>query len=96
VASGDKRADARDVDGSDASEFKTLSTKAAFGWHMLYETEYTKKLIKAVSSLNDPEKGWYSGLYDKTGLPNKVLTANTNGIILETLAYKKHGVLLRP
>jgi len=83
-------------DGSDASEFKTLSTKAAFGWHMLYETDYTKKLIDAVSGLNDPEKGWYSGLYDKTGETNKVLTANTNGIILESLAYKKTGVLLKP
>lgn len=27
-------------DGTDASEFKTLSTKAAFGWHMLYKTAY--------------------------------------------------------
>ena len=83
-------------DGTDASEFKTLSTKAAFGWHMLYETEYTKKLMKAVSGLNDPEKGWYSGLYDKTGKPNKALTANTNGIILESLAYKQTGQLLKP
>ncbi len=83
-------------DGTDASEFKTLSTKAAFGWHMLYETDYTKKLIDAVSDLNDPDKGWYSGLYEKTGKPNKVLTANTNGIILETLAYKQTGVLLKP
>ncbi len=83
-------------DGTDASEFKTLSTKAAFGWHMLYENDYTEKLINAVSSLNDPEKGWYSGLYEKTGKPNKALTANTNGIILETLAYKKTGVLLKP
>lgn len=83
-------------DGTDASEFKTLSTKAAFGWHMLYETEYTQKLMDAVSVLHDPEKGWYSGLYDKTGEPNKVLTANTNGIILETLAYKQTGVLLKP
>lgn len=83
-------------DGTDASEFKTLSTKAAFGWHMLYETDYTKKLIEAVSVLNDPEQGWYSGLYDKTGKPNAVLTANTNGIILESLAYKQTGVLLKP
>lgn len=82
-------------DGTDASQYKTLSTKAVFGWHMLYETDYTKKLMNAVSKLNDPEKGWYSGLYDKTGKPNKSLTANTNGIILETLAYKQTGVLLR-
>lgn len=83
-------------DGTDASEFKTLSTKAAFGWHMLYETEYTKKLMEVASKLNDPEKGWYSGRYEKTGMPNRALTANTNGIILETLAYKQTGVLLKP
>ncbi|MCK5918112.1 MAG: DUF3131 domain-containing protein [Cocleimonas sp.] len=83
-------------DGKDASEFKTLSTKAAFGWHMLYETDYTKKLMGAVSKLYDPEKGWYSGLYEKSGKPNKALTANTNGIILETLAYKQTGILLKP
>jgi hypothetical protein len=83
-------------DGKDASEFKTLSTKAAFGWHMLYETAYTKKLMQVASKLYDPEKGWYSGLYEKTGKPNKSLTANTNGIILEALAYKQTGVLLKP
>ena len=83
-------------DGSDASEFKSLSTKAAFGWHALYETEYTAKLIETASKLFDEEKGWYSGLYEKTGLPNKALTANTNGIILESLAYKALGPLLKP
>lgn len=83
-------------DGTDASEFKTLSTKAAFGWHMLYETDYTKKLMDVAKTLYDPNKGWYSGLYEKTGKPNKSFTANTNGIILEALAYKQTGVLLKP
>jgi len=81
--------------GEDASEFKSLSTKAAFGWHALYETDYTQKLIDAASKLHDVEKGWYSGLYEKTGKPNKALTANTNGIILESLAYKALGPLLK-
>ena len=83
-------------DGTDASEFKTLSTKAAFGWHMLYETDYTRQLMEVASQLYDPEQGWYSGLYEKTGKPNKSLTANTNGIILESLAYKQTGILLKP
>lgn len=82
--------------GEDANEFKSLSTKAAFGWHALYETTYTTKLIEAASKLFDKDKGWYSGLYEKTGLPNKALTANTNGIILESLAYKALGPLLKP
>lgn len=81
--------------GEDASEFKTLSTKAAFGWHALYETDYTKKLMAVASTLHDVEKGWYSGQYEKTGKPNKALTANTNGIILESIAYKALGPLIK-
>ncbi len=96
VFTGGKAWNAITEDGTDASEFKSLSTKAAFGWHALYETDYTKKLIETASKLYDAEKGWYSGLYEKTGLPNKALTANTNGIILESLAYKALGPLLKP
>lgn len=81
--------------GTDASQFKTLSTKAAFGWHMLYETDYTQRLMQKISNLADPQRGWYSGLYELSGQPNKALTANTNGIILEALAYKQTGKLLK-
>ncbi|PWQ98368.1 DUF3131 domain-containing protein [Leucothrix arctica] len=82
-------------DGKDASEFKSLSTKAAFGWHALYETDYTKKLMAVASTLHDVDKGWYSGRYEKSGKPNKALTANTNGIILESIAYKALGPLIK-
>ena len=81
--------------GEDASEFKTLSTKAAFGWHVLYETDYTKKLLEKAATLANPERGWYSGLYEVSGKPNKAITANTNGIILEALAYKQNGKLMK-
>ncbi|HRJ51730.1 MAG TPA: DUF3131 domain-containing protein [Candidatus Thiothrix moscowensis] len=81
--------------GEDASQFKTLSSKAVIGWHMLYETDYTQKLMEKAASLADPQRGWYSGLYEVTGLPNKILTANTNGIILEALAYKQTGQLMK-
>lgn len=95
VFTGGKIWNAITDDGGDASEFKTLSTKAAFGWHTLFDTEYTKKLMADVSSLNDPQKGWYSGRYELTGEANEAITANTNGIILEALAYKQFGPLLR-
>lgn len=81
--------------GKDASKFKTLSTKAAFGWHALYETDYTHKLVEKAATLANPERGWYSGLYEASGEPNKAITANTNGIILEALAYKQHGKLMK-
>jgi hypothetical protein len=81
--------------GDDASQFKTLSTKAAFGWHALYETAYTQKLVEKAATLANPERGWYSGVYEVSGQPNKAITANTNGIILEALAYKQGGKLMK-
>lgn len=83
-------------DGKDASEFKSLSTKAAIGWHALYGSDYTKRLVDNVASLFDKDAGWYSGRYERTGQPNKAITANTNAIVLEALCYIQHGQLLKP
>lgn len=82
-------------DGKDAEQFKTLSTKTAFGWHALYRTAYTKRLIDAVKLLHDPKNGWYAGIYEKNNNANKVLTVNTNGIVLESLAAMQFGILTR-
>lgn len=81
--------------GEDVSQFRSLSTKAVFGWYALYQTEYTKKMLERASTLYDAEKGWYSGLYERTGKPNKAITCNTNAIILEALCYKKFGPHLK-
>lgn len=80
--------------GEDASQFKTISTKAAIGWSILYQTPYREKLLGAVKSLYDPAKGWYSGYYEVLKKTNEALTANTNAIILEALCFKKFGRLL--
>lgn len=82
-------------DGRDASALKTISTKAAFGWHMLYDTDYTKQLIDKVKTAYDPQKGWYSGIYEASDEPNTAITANTNGIVLEALAFRQTGQLLK-
>ena len=37
------------------------------------------------------EKGWYNGYYESLREPNKALTANNNGVIMESLLYKKVG-----
>ncbi|SCX84257.1 DUF3131 domain-containing protein [Desulfoluna spongiiphila] len=81
-------------DGKDASAFKSLSTKAAFGWHCIYDTDYTRLLMAAVEGLNNPEKGWFSGLYEKQGVPNRAITCNTNAIVLESLCRKHAGQLV--
>lgn len=80
--------------GEDASKFKSLSTKAAFGWYALYNDSYTQRLIDRASTLNDPAKGWYAGEYESLGEKNRALTANTNAIVLESLCYRKFGSLL--
>lgn len=80
--------------GQDASAFRSLSTKAVFGWQALYDTPYTNKMLTAVSTLNVPEQGWYAGLYEQSAKPNKSLNANTNAVVLESLAYIKFGKLL--
>lgn len=82
-------------DGEDASEFRSVSTKAVFGLHVLYDTPYTEKLLDSIKTNFDPDKGWYSGIYEHSGETNTAITANTNGIILEALHYLKFGPILR-
>lgn len=81
--------------GVDASAYRTLSTKAAFGWAYLFGGAYSTRLLAAVADANDPERGWYAGRYASDGSWNRALTANTNGLILEAFAYKTHGPWLR-
>ena len=81
--------------GADASRFKTLSVKAVFGWDALYRTAYTARLMERVAPLHDPARGFWAGLYESTGTPNRALTANTNAVVLETLHYRQFGPFLR-
>ncbi|RJX71398.1 DUF3131 domain-containing protein [Vibrio sinensis] len=94
VFSDGKKWNAISDDGKDQSHLKSLSTKAAFGWYALYDTDYSDLLIKEASDLYSKEEGWYSGKYEVDGRTNKAVTANTNGIVLESLAYLEIGPLL--
>jgi len=81
--------------GEEVSELRTLSSKAALGWYALYDTDYTEQLFERIHDNFDKEKGWYAGIYEKTGEINKALTANTNAIVLESLRYIQHGPMVR-
>ena len=78
-------------------ELRTLSAKAAFGWHYLYpEDAYAQQIFDMVRVKTDSGRGFYagiyeSGLYDEPPPLNDVLTGNTNGLILEILYYKARG-----
>ena len=71
---------------------KTTSVKAALSMALLYPDDpYSKELAYTVNSAYNPDRGWYSGIYESGGGYNKAITANTNGIIMSLLLYKKYG-----
>ncbi len=74
-------------------QLRSISTKAAFGWRYLYpDNAYAQKVFDAVKDLREPKGGgFYAGLYEETKQPNKSLTGNTNGLIMEILYYKARG-----
>lgn len=74
-------------------ELRTLSTKAAFGWHYLFpEDEYAQQLLAAVQDLKaENNGGYYAGRYEANDEVNEILTGNTNGLLLEILYYKARG-----
>ncbi len=76
------------------NDMKLLSTKASFAMDALYKSDYTKLLMKKLEPLAS-ERGWYTGIYEKSGKINKSVTCNTNAIILESLLYKTKGPLLK-
>jgi hypothetical protein len=73
------------------NQLRFLSAKAAIGWHVLYDTDYTQKLMQFVTDHLKADSGWYNGFYETLNQPNRSLTANNNGIILECLLYKQVG-----
>lgn len=74
-------------------DLRTISTRAAFMLASLFPQDpYSAVLLSAVESAYDPDRGWFSGVYENGGF-NDVTTANTNGIILQTMLFRKYGVL---
>jgi len=73
------------------NNLRFLSAKAAIGWHMLYNTSYTRQLSDFVQANLKSQHGWYNGFYESLRQPNQSLTANNNGVILESLLYKQVG-----
>ena len=70
-------------------DFRGLSAKASIAWDVLYHTNYTQSLVSFVKTNLESDRGWYSGYYEVLKQPNQALTAETNGVILESLLYRK-------
>ncbi|HEX6322454.1 MAG TPA: DUF3131 domain-containing protein [Vicinamibacterales bacterium] len=66
-----------------------ISTKAAFGWHALAPSAYTRRAISAVRAAAGPD-GWASGVYERGGSTN-VPNINTAAVVLEAALFERLG-----
>jgi hypothetical protein len=78
-------------DGRRADGALTFSTKAAVAWGVLFAGEYPERLLAEAARLAVPGEGLYAGRYDETWEVNRVLSLNTNAVVLEALAYRVRG-----
>jgi len=66
-----------------------ISTKAAYGWHALVPSAYTRRAIDAVKAAAGPG-GWSSGVYERGGSTN-VPNINTAAVVLEAALFERLG-----
>lgn len=66
-----------------------VSTKAAFGWHALAPSAYTRRAVQAIAPAGGPN-GWASGVYERGGSTN-VPNINTAAVVLEAALFERLG-----
>ncbi len=79
-------------DGEGYPEYRFISSKAAIAWQALKENDYTRLSYDLIrrKALNY-QLGFYTGIYEESQKINNSLSVNANGIILESLWFKKRG-----
>jgi len=81
----------------DASYPRWISTKAAFGWHVLFPSDYTWSAVRAVLPAGASGKGWTAGVYERSKRATPGFNLNTAAIVLEAAYYAQRGcALIRP
>lgn len=68
-----------------------VSTKAAFGWHALFPSDYTWQAIRKVRPAGLRSRGWGAGVYEGSSRPVKSFNLNTAAIVLEAAYYAQRG-----
>lgn len=95
ILNGDDRWTAVAPDGEADPANLTFSTKAAVAWGVLFDGSYPDRLLAEARELVADGEGLYAGRHDATGEVNRIVALNTNAVVLEALAYRVHGPLLR-
>jgi hypothetical protein len=80
-----------DVQGTPpADPPRWVSAKAAYGWHALFPSGYTRQAVEAVQPARSAE-GWNAGVYEGSGRATGVNSINTAALILEAALYAHRG-----
>jgi len=82
-------------DGTSYTQFRTVSTKAAFGWDAVFNTNYTRDLVDHVAETANPDYGWAAGIFESDGELNSVYALNTNAVVIEAIHFKVLGPMWR-
>jgi Protein of unknown function (DUF3131) len=69
---------------------RTVSTKAAFGWHALLPSEYTWMAVQRVEGART-SRGWGAGVFESDGRISGHPNVNTAALVLEAALYVKRG-----
>ena len=77
--------------GREMDSPRWVSTKGAFGWNAILPSPYTQRAQNLVAGARDPQRGWASGVYEKTSASTRTYDINTAAVILEAAAYQLRG-----
>jgi hypothetical protein len=69
---------------------RTVSTKAAFGWHALFPGDYTRLAVQRVEGAR-AQGGWGAGVFEASGRVSGSPNINTAAIVLEAALYHARG-----
>jgi len=69
---------------------RTVSTKAAFGWHALIPSPYTWRALQFVAGAKTPG-GWGAGVFEENGRISGAPNVNTAALVLESALYARRG-----
>jgi hypothetical protein len=84
--------------GGVSSEYpRWISTKAAFGWHALFPSDYTWKALQTVRPAGASGRGWTAGVFERSKRATPSFNLNTAAVVLEA-AYFAHRTcpLIKP
>ena len=68
-----------------------VSAKAAWGWHALLPSAYTRAAVDGIAGAADPTRGWGAGVHEGTGAPIGGQSLNTAAVILEAALFSRTG-----